>query len=268
MKNLEAFLKKIGVKPDTISKLQSEEDLDVEPFANEYRGQIRSVIANDPELIDSLKSEINGTVLSKVEHKLKKTFGLDPSEIAGKKFDEIVSIAYEKSKSVAAGTSEELQNKLVELSRENKRLIEEVIPEKESAAQQAIKSFKKDSKLKSILSNKQLLVSQDVVIPALYERLNKAYEVDLGEDESFVVKTKNGLNPLNEDGTKVVSFDEILENQLKDMGVLKQSNANPNQPERKTVSLSGTQEPKFNLPGLAAAKENAEKMKSIRTFGK
>ncbi len=193
---------------------------------------------------------------------------MEAQEIAGKKFDEIVSIAFEKSRSAAAGTSEELQNKLVELSRENKRLIEEVIPEKESQAMQAIKSFKKDSKLKSILSNKSLLVSQDVIIPALYERLNKAYEVDLGDDESFVVKTKNGLNPVSEDGTKVVSFDEILENQLKEMGVLKQSNANPNQPDRKTVSFNGSQDVKYNLPGMAAAKENAETMKSIRTFGK
>jgi hypothetical protein len=272
MKNLETFLKKIGVKSETISKLSSEEELNVEDFVKTYKESLREVYANDPDFIQPIKDEIRGSELSKIEHKIKKTFGLSSDEIKDKKFDEIISLASEKSKSVGSSTTDDLQKKLVELANENKRLLEEVIPSKENEAKETIKNFRKDSTLRSILSSKSLIVSPEVVIPAIQTHLNSNYSIDLGEDGSFIVKTKNGLNPLNEDGTKVVGFEEILDSQLKTLGVLKQSNAGTSGGttggERKSIfTKTEGESPKFNLPGLKVAEENAEKMKNIRTFG-
>lgn len=275
MKNLETFLKKIGVKTDTIAKLSSEEELNVEDFVKNYKESLREVYANDPDFIQPIKDEIRGSELSKIEHKLKKTFGLTAEEIKDKKFDEIIAFASEKTKSVGSSTSDELQKRLVELANENKRLLEEVIPSKENEAKETIKNFRKDTTLRSILASKSLIVNPEVVIPAIQSHLNSNYAIDLGDDGSFVVKTKNGLNPLSEDGTKVVGFEEILDSQLKTLGVLKQSNAGGSSGssgssggERKSLfAKTEGDSPKFNLPGLKVAEANAENMKNIRTFG-
>lgn len=275
MKNLETFLKKIGVKTDTIAKLSSEEELNVEDFVKSYKESLREVYANDPDFIQPIKDEIRGSELSKIEHKVKKTFGLTSEEIKDKKFDEIIAFASEKSRSIGSSTTDELQKKLVELANENKRLLEEVIPSKENEAKETIKNFRKDTTLRSILSSKPLIVNPDVVLPAIQSHLNANYSIDLGDDGSFVVKTKNGLNPLNEDGTKVVGFEDILDSQLKSLGVLKQSNAGsgssaglPGTGERRSIfEKKEGDSPKFNLPGMKVAEANAEKMKNIRTFG-
>lgn len=270
MKNIETFLKKIGVPSSTISKLTSEEEINVDEFAKSFKDNYRDVISNDPDFIQPIKDEIRGTELSKVEHKIKKTFGLNSDEIKDKKFDEILQTALDKVKSTGSTTSEELQNKIIELTRENKRLNEEIIPAKENEAKEQIKSFKKESSIRSMLGSKQLVVSPEVVFPAVQNYINKSFNVDVDEDGSLIVKTKDGLNPLNEDGTKVLSFDEILENQLKNLNVLKQSNGSPEQKplERKTTfTQDSSTETKYNLPGLENARKNAEELKNIRTFG-
>jgi len=270
MKNIETFLKKIGVKSDVISKLTTDDELNVDEFAQSFKSNFRDVIANDPEFIQPIKDEIRGTELSKVEHKLKKTFGLSADEIKEKKFDDILQIAHDKLKLSGSSTTDELQNRIIELTKENKRLTDEIIPAKENEAKEQIKSFKKESAIRSILGSKQLIVSSEVVFPAVQNYINKQFNVDLNDDGSLIVKTKDGLNPLNDDGTKVLTFDEILENQLKSLNVVKQSNGTPEQKqlERKsTFTPDSKTETKFNLPGLDLAKQNAEQMKNIRTFG-
>jgi len=224
MKNIETFLKKIGVPSSTISQLTTEDEINVEDFAKSFKENFRDVISNDPDFIQPIKDEIRGAELSKVEHKIKKTFGLNSEEIKEKKFDEILQIALDKVKSSGSTTSDELQNKIIELTKENKRLNEEIIPAKENEAKEQIKSFKKESSIRSILGSKNLIVSPEVVFPAVQNYISKSFNVDVSDDGSLIVKTKDGLNPLNEDGTKVLSFDEILDNQLKSLNVLKQSN--------------------------------------------
>lgn len=273
MKHSEAFLKKIGVKSDIISKLSSEDEVNIDELAKSWKDSFKDVVANDPDFIQPIKDEIQGTILGKVEHKLKKTFGLSPEDIKDKKFDEIIGVAYEKTKSSLTSSADELQAKLVELSKENKRLMEEVIPAKESEASNAIKNFKKQTSIRSILGQKALVVNPDVVLPALEQHLNSSYAIDLDDQDKFVVKTKNGLNPLNDDGTKVMSFEEILDGYLgpKGLNVLKQSNGGQQPPAQQAGSKpkfeSTEGRPAWNLPGLKAAQENAEKMKNIRTFG-
>jgi len=271
MKNLESFLKKIGVKTDLIAKLSSDEDINIDEIVKGYKDNLKEVYINDPDFIGPIRDEIKGTELGKIEHKIKKTFGLSSEEIKDKKFDEIISLASEKTKSLGVASSEDLQRKMVELANENKRLLEEVIPSKENEAKETIKNYKKSTSLRTILSNKPLIVSPEVVIPAIETSLSKNYNIDIDEEGRFIVKTKDGLNPLSEDGTKVVGFEEILEGQLKSLGVLKQSNAvngNSTAPDKKVLfNKSEGEGPKFNLPGMKAALENAEKMKNIRTFG-
>lgn len=272
MEKLTTFLKKIGVKSDIIGKLNSDDEINMDELVSAYKAGYREVISNDPDFIQPIKDEIRGTELSKVEHKLKKVFGLTAEELKDKKIDDIITTAYTKVQSTSANTSDELQNRLIELTKENKRLLEEVIPAKENEAKETIKSFRKESALKTHLSSKSLIVSPDVVYPAITDYLSKQYNVDIDDAGQFVVKTKTGLNPISEDGTKTLSFDEIIDKQLTALNVLKQSNGDVKSPvghvTQKTAKVEKVENSQvFHLPGLQVAQENAERMKNLRTFG-
>ena len=179
MKNIESFLKKIGVPQSTISKLSSEEEVDVDSFVTGFKSSMQDVLSNDPSFIQPIKDEVRGTELSKIEHKIKKTFNLNPEEIKDKKFDEIVVVAFEKMKNIPPQGAEELQNKLMELTKENKRLLEEVIPAKESESANAIKQYKKSNILRSTLAKRDLIVKADAILPAVESFLSSKYDLSL-----------------------------------------------------------------------------------------
>ena len=81
MSKINEFLNKIGVKTDVIEKLGSEEEVNLDDIVTSFKGSIREVIQNDPEFIQPIKDEIRGSELSKIEHKIKKQFGLSSEEI-------------------------------------------------------------------------------------------------------------------------------------------------------------------------------------------
>ncbi len=270
MKNIESFLKKIGVPSSTISKLNSEDEIDVEPFVNGFKSSMQDVFANDPAFIQPIKDEVRGTELSKIEHKIKKTFNLSPDEIKDKKFDEIINIAFEKTKSNSGEGNEELQSKLIELSKENKRLLEEVIPAKESEVSVAIKNFRKANALQSSLAKRDLIVKPDVILPAVESFLSSKYDFEVLDSGEIEVKTKNGLKPLNQDGTKALTFDELIDSHLSNLQVIKQSNAGAasNAQAAPSAKTASNESSKFNLPHLQKAQANAERLAAMKTFGK
>lgn len=269
MKNLQSFLKKLGAKQDIIEKLSSEEEVNVDELAGSFKSVFKEALQNDPDFIQPIKDEIRGTELSKIEHKIKKTFGLSADEVKEKKFDEIIATAYEKVKASGSSTSEELQNKLMELSRENKRLMEEVIPAKESEVKEAIKGYQKEVYLRNYLSSKKLTAKSEVAYLAIQNHISSGYNIEFDEAGKPVLKTKAGLAALNDDGTRTLSLEEFIDKKLMDDDLIPKSNAGAsNQPETKTGKMKEFgSEQKFNLPGMKTAQENAEAMKNLRTFG-
>jgi cell fate (sporulation/competence/biofilm development) regulator YmcA (YheA/YmcA/DUF963 family) len=267
MKNIESFLKKIGVPSSTIAKLTAEDEIDVEPFVNGFKSSMQDVFSNDPSFIQPIKDEVRGTELSKIEHKVKKTFSLSNEEVKDKKFDEIINLAFEKMRNTPSQGAEELQNKLIELTKENKRLLEEVIPAKESESQNAIKQYKKANILRSTLSKRDLIVKPDAILPAVESFLSSKYDYEVLDSGEIEVKTKNGLKPLNQDGTKSLTFDELIDSHLSELQVIKQSNAGAAPAQAKPNAVTN-ESPKFNLPHLEKAQANAERLASMKTFGK
>lgn len=272
MKNIESFLKQIGVPADSISKLISEETTSIDEIVSGFKASQRDVLKNDPEFIQPIKDEIRGAELSKIEHKVKKVFALTAEEIRDKKFDEIITIAHEKATKSSVEGADALQQKVIDLTNENKRLVDEIIPAKESEAKNAIKQFKRESIINGIIAKKSLIVAPDVVLPAVNNYLNSNFNLDVDDSGQLVVKTKNNLNPLNADGTKIITFDEILDSHLATLGVVKQSNGspNPNPGANPKPNPNPSPEPnsKFNLVGLKKAEQNAESLKSMKVFGK
>ena len=102
------------------------------------------------------------------------------------------------------------------------------------------------------------------------------YQVNVNEKNEIEIKTKDGLKPLSEDGTKTLTFEEIIDNQLNSMKVVRQSNAEPGSDkivkennkitEDESSESSGSQRT-YALPGLKAAAQNAQSLKEMKTFG-
>ena len=119
MENVKKFLKTIGVEDSTINLITSSEpveDLNVEELSSNYISNQKNLSKNDPDLIKGIRDEIRGTELSKIEHSIKKQFNLTPEDIRDKKFNEILETAFNKLKVEFGSSSEELQNKVLELN--------------------------------------------------------------------------------------------------------------------------------------------------------
>lgn len=273
MTNIEKFLKKIGVPSDAITKLNGDDqELNVDDIAAEFQNIQRDVLKNNPDFISSIRGEVKGTELSKIEQKIKKTFGLSAEDVKDKKFDDIISVAFDKMNKTAGAGAEELQKRLIELTNENKHLVDEIIPQKENEAKQAIKTFKRESFIQSAIAKRSLIVSPEVVKPAVQTYLESNFNVDVDDNGELVVKTKNNLNPLNNDGTKIVTFDEILDGHLASLGVIKQSNGNPTPPKPGNGTpppppTPGAEPPKYQLAGMAKAQANAASLQTMKVFG-
>lgn len=266
------FLNKIGVSSETISKITAEEpdsELNLDDLAKGFVSNQKSLSANDPELIKKIRDEIRGTELSKIEHKLKKQFNLSTEDVRDKKFEEILEDASKKIRLEAGSTSEELQSKILELNNSIKKYEEEILPETKAQAQNEIKRFRRDLAIRDVLSKKNLIVGTEVVLPALNTHLNE-FIVDLDESDKLTIKTKDGLKPLNADGTKSLSLEEIIDGQLNSMNVIKQSNASddPGKPTTTTTTQTTNAEtPKFKLRGLDKAVQNAGNLAEMRRHG-
>jgi ribosomal protein S19 len=273
MTNIEKFLKKIGVPSDAITKLNGDDqELNVDDIAAEFQNIQRDVLKNNPDFISSIRGEVKGTELSKIEQKIKKTFGLSAEDVKDKKFDDIISVAFDKMNKTAGAGAEELQKRLIELTNENKHLVDEIIPQKENEAKQAIKTFKRESFIQSAIAKRSLIVSPEVVKPAVQTYLESNFNVDVDDNGELVVKTKNNLNPLNNDGTKIVTFDEILDGHLASLGVIKQSNGSPTPPKPGNGTpppppTPGAESPKYQLAGMAKAQANAASLQTMKVFG-
>jgi hypothetical protein len=155
----------------------------------------------------------------------------------------------------------------MELTKENKRLVEEVIPAKEHESANAIKQYKKSNLLRSTLSKRDLIVKADAILPAVESFLSSKYDYDVLDNGEIEVKTKNGLKPLNQDGTKSLTFDELIDGHLSELQVIKQSNAGA-APAPAKANVVTNEPAKFNLPHLEKAQANAERLSGMKTFGK
>ena len=272
------YLTKIGVNPDTLEKLSGEElpeDVTIDGLAGEFRTSQLNLAKNNPDLVKGIRDEIRGTELSKIEHKIKKTFDLSADEMKDKKFEEILDAAKTKITASAGSTSEELQNKILELNNQVKEYEDTILPAERNKSKETITKFKRDLAVQKVLSSRQLIVGNEVILPALNNALND-FVVNVNEKNEIEVTTKDGLKPLSSDGTKQLSFEDIIDNQLTTMNVVKKSNGGGDNPPPTgggdnpppAPPTGGEGDSKYNLPGMAKATSNAEKLSDIRDFSK
>jgi len=273
--NFEKFLKKIGVGAEVITKLTEgnaeDDNFNLEDLAADFVKGQKTVLSNDPELIKNIRDEIRGTELSKIEHKIKKTFNLSAEEMKDKKFDDIIEFAFDKTKSASSGTSDELQSQIVDLNNKVKQYEEEILPAAKNEAQTKINKFRQDLALRDVLSKRQLIVNSEVAIPVVESYISQNFNVSLNDKGILEVKTKDNLNPLNSDGTKVLSFDEIVDSHLNALQLIKQSNGNNGNGTPPITIQNGNgndKKPTFALRGMDAAEANVQNLAKVKEFGK
>jgi hypothetical protein len=228
----------------------------------------RERFENDPEIKSKFESAAEGKHKSMAERSIIKAFGLSAKDVEGKKMDEILDMAKDEMSKNKDKTASELQKQIQELSNERKRLLEEEIPAARNEGMEKLKQIQLDTKLKGMLSENELIVKPDLVLPSLVKELEGNYNIDLTEKGEIEITTKDGLKPMSEDKTKVMTPQEIIQTKLEDYEVLKKSNgkAEPKPDEGETppdVSTPETQK-KFaasHNEGLAKAEKLLREVK-------
>lgn len=272
------FLQSLGVTPSVIDELakdEATEGFDMDSTIQGFKTAQVEVLKNDPEIIGNLKNTIKGEELSKIEHKLKKQFGLSAEDVKDKKFDEIVEIAYQKMKSSTTETSQQLQDELIELRNQIKDYKEVQLPAAEKAAQEKIDSYEKNNLISGIIQEFELVVNPKAIMPAVAAYVNANYVTELDADRgSLVVKTKDGLEPLNADKTAKMTAKDVISGYLNELNVVKKSNGKDNENEegkkpeqRKVEPNKTTPSTGVQLPGMKAAKANEEELGKMQTIG-
>lgn len=270
MKNIEKFLKKLGLKAATITKLTGDEELKDDEFTSiisDYNTTFRDALVNDPEFIDPIKAEITGKERSLIEGKIKKMFGLTAEEVKDKKLDDIVGIAHGKVKSAGDATTQQLQEQITALANENKTLKEVDLPAAKAEAESRIGNYRKTSGYMKKLGSRKLVVeNMEAILPAVEALLHKDYDISINDKDEFDVFNKGTkVKPLTADKTRTLEFDEIFDGVLNTMKLIKQSDGGP--PPPPTPQGPGERTVTRTLPGMAAAEQNVKDMQNIRQFG-
>lgn len=233
MTNIDKFLKSIGVPSDTIEAINKEpeegKDLDLAPYVDAFKAQQRDVISNDPDFINPLTKSVTGKERAIIEGKIKKVLSNyisdeDITSLEGldnyvTKMGEVI----ENNKNHNAD-SEELQNKLIESNKIIKELRDVEIPKIQSEAEAKHKQFIINSKLTEKINGHELIVPSNVAKSVIDTSWTNKYNVEIGEDGTLDIKTKENLAVLDKDGTTKLSFDEVMKQTLEENKILKLSN--------------------------------------------
>lgn len=272
MNKIKELLKKLGFSDADITKLiddATNADFKVEDLVKGIHKQVGELLQEDPEFIKPLTVKIEGEQKSKLEHKLKKAAGLTAEEVKDKKLDEIVDLAVTKLKVPPAG-NDDLQKELLAANAKIKKLEEEDLPGAQKAADEKITGFQKTTALLRSLGTRaeKMLVGPDVVLPGIAAKFERLYNMKIDESGNVEVLTKDGTKPMNSDKTKVLGFEDLIDAELDFMKVLKQSNGgDPDKKKTGATIENDPDKPKFVLPGMKKAQQNAEDLKKMKTLG-
>jgi hypothetical protein len=231
-----ALLLKIGISKENAEKIssataeESTETIDAEALIQEWKSNQISLMKNEPSIVEDVRSAEMAKQRSIYEQKMKQIFGLTGEEIKDKKLEEIILIAKEKSVSKIDKTSAELQEQILQLTNENKRLIEEEIPK----VKNEVSSYKKKFDIEQTLMKKipsdaeKLRIPFETASKLAIGDLHDLYDVDIDEKGSIVLLEKGkDLKAKSKDGTKFLSVDEVISERLEAHKAIVKSNGTP-----------------------------------------
>lgn len=198
----------------------------LEKYIDSRVNEAVEITKEDPENVKSWKgigyAEANKNALKKVLAK----FGLSKDEIkdASDDFDKIIEIGIDKQLKSKDITSNELQQKLIDIQNEYNAYKEEELPKIKKQYESEFNSKVISSEIGKIIAKKQneLSVKYEVAELLLGTILTQKYNMSL-ENGNIVVKTKENLKPIY--GNKVVdNLEDIIKEEMKINEIHKLSN--------------------------------------------
>jgi len=272
MEAITKFLEKVGVDNQIIAQLKDpEEGLNVDELADEFKASQKEVYANNPDVIKELEKAAAGKARGSCEREIKRVFDITADEWEENKFSEekdykkVLNYAKEKLRKDGNKTAEEIQQEKQELVKEIKHLREEEIPNINSSWQTKIDQNDINRHYRKLIGESgELIISpEDAAIIVNNTIKDKGYLTELTEDRiGILFKTKDGLTPQDEDGTRNLTPKEVVKSILDSKKLIKQSNADNTPPLVKPVFKSP--QTLDNSRIHPAARENLEKVKNMQ----
>lgn len=225
------FFKGIGANPDTIKKLLSEEesDIDVQKLINDHKNVTKAIYKGDfeKEFKETLNVEY-GKTLIKVMRDLNKTFelGLTSEQIKDTNYEDFIEKSKELIFSKNEGGSDEANKKIVDLQNKYDSSINKLKQEYEEklfSTEANLKKYVSKTEFLSRWNNKTLGVpdpQRDFYKEAFYKELSDSFEI------------QEGNKILNKDGTKVMNpdnngfwetIDDYIDHKINVLGIGKRS---------------------------------------------
>ena len=235
---------------------------EIDSAVTEWKDQQRALMKNDAGLVDEIRNAEKAKNLEMFERKIKQTFNLTAEEVKDKKWDEIVLLSKSKNSVEGDKTSVELQQKILTLENENKRLNEEEIPKIKSESTNYIKKFETEKKFSSAIPLKDkdgkdlLRLPFETVQKLLKMDLEEKHDVSVDDKGAWVIKDK-GTEFLSKsaDGTKFLTMEEFVNSGLEKHGAVIKSNATGVTVTPAPVVVTGV-EGRVLSPGMKKAMEH------------
>ncbi len=283
---LQEFLKKLGVKPETISLFTDEDKkeelakLSSDELVSAVTETYKNRFENDQNFLDPIEKRIRGKVLgSKERNILKQVPEITKEEVEAlpqeTRYDSLVELAIDKiaerNKGKGQGDNEALRTAKQEakkLQEQVEKYEKEVIPGlKESHQSQLDDIHLLDATKKHLSSKKEgVLGNPEFLAKAILADAKENFVVKLEDGKpSLYQKPKEGSDELLEayEGNDRLTYTARVDKFLEENQLVRKSNAEPGGGK---PGGGGNPDPapssNYNLPGMARAEANIEKMGS------
>jgi hypothetical protein len=280
----EKFLKSLGYSDARIKEITAMDEaaqaaLDFTALAKEAQDGFRVLLENDEEFTGQIKGAAVGKLAGELERHIKQTFGLTAEECKGADgkpipLRELVKKGYDKQIAAGGKGTEELQRELLEANAKIKKLEEEDLPAAKSSAENTRILIAKENAINKKVSAfaEKLRVPVETASFVVAAKLGELYDLDLDETGRSISKVRlkgKDIQPKSQDGTRLLTVDDIMANMLAESKFLKESNApddpNPGGSPIGKVSAEKKEKAMERNPHLQKAAAHLEDVKSSTT---
>lgn len=290
----EQLLKKLGVPAQTLADLKDEEkvkDLNVDEIEGGVMSNLKEVLKNDQAFMSEIEKGTRASVLSSKESKLKKAFAflnLSEEDFAGlpkeKLFDETIKLMATKAEELskkAKGSGdkdqeiENLNGQIRDLKEAKRVLEEETIPGIKATVDTERNAMLLDASLAKELGTHKLMIDKDFAFASVSNSIKSKYDLRREADGSIKILEKGKEVEAFDENKQKITLSGLVKATVEAANIVQKSNAGAGGGSGAGAGVGsgagggtgGAQEGNTPLPGLAAAKAHAEKMKGTGSGG-
>lgn len=253
--------------PDTATETPQEEIDEAFQTVTTHQNDLFTSGDTYKEALKKASDSKLGEAMQKAEKKIVTISGLAKDEIAGKKYDEIVELAWKKVSTSSDSTTAEVQAELTKVSNELKRVQEEEIPAIKSQVETEKILFREDTALMKFVGGIKLRegVDMDDAMILIRQKAAKAgYKFAVDDKLNFEFVNAEGKRIMTEDKKGFRSNTDIVGELLG--GQIEKSKADKKDDKEKIVKTDDNADDKKEQMGSAVnhnmnkAREHAAKL--------